>query len=163
MGHKIYISRAGRGLGMPDAYKLIRAAARETLKTQGISGPCEIAVLLTNDEGILRINREFRGIDSATDVLSFPQNMLKPGSFEPDACVRDMDTGRVLLGDMVISLERVVKQGKALGHGSQRELCYLAVHSVLHLLGYDHLDEAQEKTKMREREKLVCRNLGLEG
>ena len=101
------------------------------------------------------VNREFRNVDAPTDVLSFPQNELEPGKFDASACERDMDTGAVLLGDMMISLPRCERQGEEYGHGFKRELMYLTVHSVLHLLGYDHVDEGEMKAQMRQREKAI--------
>ena len=117
--------------------------------------PCLVSVMLTDDEGIRRVNREFRGVDSATDVLSFPLNELQPGSFDPDLCERDLDTGAVLLGDMMLSLPRCEAQGEEFGHGIEREIQYLTVHSILHLLGYDHMDEGAMKEQMRAREKAI--------
>ena len=110
---------------------------------------------LTDAEGIRRVNREFRGIDRETDVLSFPLNDLIPGKFDPEGCERDWDTGAVMLGDMMISIPACEKQGEEFGHGFEREIQYLAVHSVLHLLGYDHVDEGEQKRLMRAREKAI--------
>ena len=94
-------------------------------------------------------------MDSATDVLSFPMNELTPGAFDAAMCERDMDTGAVLLGDMMISVPRCQAQGEEFGHGYEREIMYLTVHSVLHLLGYDHVDEGEMKRAMRAREKAI--------
>lgn len=153
--HEIYVSREKSGLGSNNAAALIKKSICRALEAEGVNVPCIISVMLTDDEGIHRINREFRGVDRATDVLSFPQNELVPGEFDPDACERDMDTGAVMLGDMMISLERCRAQGEELGHGADREICYLTVHSVLHLLGYDHIDEGAQKAQMRAREKAI--------
>ena len=100
-------------------------------------------------------------MDRPTDVLSFPAFDLTPGELpgEEDA---DPATGLVPLGDMVISLERVQAQAKEYGHSNRRELAYLVVHSVLHLLGYDHLDEGPEKARMRAREDAIMGELGIE-
>ena len=161
-GHKIYVTREKRGLDMPRAFCYIRAAAAAALEAEGVDEPCIIYVLLTDDEGIHAINLEYRGVDRATDVLSFPQNAFSPGEFDGAHAERDMETGYVVLGDMVISLPRVRAQGEEFGHGAERELCYLTVHSVLHLLGYDHLDEGPEKKRMRAREKAIMQNLGFQ-
>lgn len=161
MKHRIFVSRDKRGLGHPEAYRLIKKAAKNALEAQGIAVPCEIFVLLTDDEGIHGINYEQRGIDMATDVLSFPQNEMEPGTFCPEECEMDYDTGAVMLGDMVLSLERCAAQGEEYGHGFERELSYLTVHSVLHLLGYDHMDEGEEKRRMRSREDAVMELIGL--
>ena len=152
--HSIEIYREKRGLGFPEAAKLIRRAAKAALRAQGAED-CLISVMLTDDAGIRAINRTQRGIDSATDVLSFPLNELREGDFDPDACEADPETGRLLLGDMVLDLERCARQGEEYGHGFAHELQYLTVHSVLHLLGYDHLDEGARKRAMRAREKAV--------
>ena len=106
MAARISVSRERRGLGHPEARALVLRAAKAALKEQGVDMPCEISVMFTDDEGIREINREFRGIDAATDVLSFPMNELSPGAFDAEACERDPGTGAVLLGDMAISLER---------------------------------------------------------
>ncbi len=161
-GHKIYITRDRRFLGSPEAWRLIKRAVRAALDVEGIDAPCEMFVLLTDDEGIRAINLENRGIDAPTDVLSFPMNESLPGQFDASKAERDMDTGLVLLGDMVVSLERARAQGEEYGHGFAREISYLTVHSVLHLLGYDHMDEGPMKKQMRLREKAVMSTLGPE-
>ena len=159
--HDIVVYRQKRGLGYPDAPKLLRRAAKETLKAEGVRTDCVINIMLTDDAGIRAINLEQRGVDAATDVLSFPLNELTEGAFDPAACEADPETGRLLLGDMVLSLERCAAQGEEYGHGFAREISYLTVHSVLHLLGYDHLDEGARKRRMREREKAIMEVLGL--
>ena len=155
MQHEIYVSREKTGLGHREAAGLIKKAAAMALDAEGIQTPCVISVMLTDDEGIHAVNREFREVDRATDVLSFPLNELSPGKFDPEACERDFDTGAVMLGDMMISLERCESQGEEFGHGFGREIQYLTVHSVLHLLGYDHVDEGEMKKQMRAREKTI--------
>ena len=161
MKHDIYISRDKSGLGSNQAARLIKKAVNAALAAEGISVPCEVDVLLTDDAGIHSINLEFRGIDRPTDVLSFPMNELHPGAFDAELCERNPETGAILLGDMAISLERARAQGEEFGHGEEREICYLTIHSVLHLLGYDHMDEGEDKKLMREHEKAVCRVLGI--
>ena len=155
MEHEISVSREKTGLGHREAAGLIKKAIRRALDAEGIAQPCIINVMLTDDEGIHAVNREFRQVDRATDVLSFPFNELTPGAFDPGACERDLDTGALLLGDMMISLERCAAQGEEFGHGFGREIQYLTVHSVLHLLGYDHVDEGEMKAQMRAREKAI--------
>ena len=155
MQHEIYVSREKTGLGHREAAGLIKKAAAMALDAEGIQTPCVISVMLTDDEGIHAVNREFREVDRATDVLSFPLNELTPGKFDPEICERDFDTGDVMLGDMMISLERCEAQGEEFGHGFGREIQYLTVHSVLHLLGYDHVDEGEMKKQMRAREKAI--------
>ena len=155
MEHEVYVSREKTGLGHREAAGLIKKAVKTALDAEEIDVPCVISVMLTDDEGIHAVNREFRGVDRATDVLSFPLNELTPGEFDPDECERDMDSGAVMLGDMMISLEHCEAQGKEFGHGFGREIQYLTVHSVLHLLGYDHVDEGEMKRRMRAREKAI--------
>lgn len=155
MKHDICISREVRNLGHNNSAACIKKAVNMALDAEGVSVPCIISVVLTDDEGIHRVNREFRDVDRPTDVLSFPMNELTPGKFDADACERDMDTGAVLLGDMMISVPRCEAQGEEFGHGYEREIMYLTVHSVLHLLGYDHVDEGEMKRHMRAREKAI--------
>jgi len=155
MEHEVYISREVVGLGHNESAGLIKKAVNMALEAEGIDVPCIISVMLTDDEGIQTVNRDFRGVDRATDVLSFPLNELVPGEFDEDMCERDMDTGAVMLGDMMISVPRCEAQGEEFGHGYRREIMYLTVHSVLHLLGYDHVDEAEMKAQMRAREKAI--------
>ena len=140
---------------------LIRKVIRTALAAEGVDVPCEVDVLLTNDSGIHEINREMRQVDASTDVLSFPMNELTEGEFDPSVCERDYDADKLLLGDMVLSLERCARQAEEYGHSYARELSYLTVHSVLHLLGYDHLDEGERKRRMRAREDCIMEALGL--
>ena len=139
---------------------LIRKVIRTALAAEGVDFPCEVDVCLTSDHGIHEINREMRQVDAPTDVLSFPAFELHPGEL-PEAEDADPGTGLVPLGDMVISLERVAAQAKEYGHSNRRELAYLATHSVLHLLGYDHLDEGPQKAQMRAREEAILGELGI--
>ena len=153
--HEIAVSREKTNLGHRGAAAAIRSAAELALRAEGIEVPCLISVMLTDGEGIRQVNREYRGVDRETDVLSFPMNELTPGAFDPKLCEHDWETGAVMLGDMMISLPACERQGEEFGHGFDREIRYLTVHSVLHLLGYDHLDEGEEKQRMRAREKAI--------
>lgn len=136
---------------------IIRKCIRETLKAEGIQVPCEINVLVTNDAGIQTINRESRNIDKPTDVLSFPMFQLTAGAPPADWMeYLDPETGLVPLGDMCISLERATAQAEEFGHSVRREVGYLTIHSMLHLLGYDHLDEGEQKRQMRAREEAIA-------
>lgn len=140
---------------------LIRRTIRTALAAEGLTAPCEVDVLLTDDDGIHEINREMRQVDRPTDVLSFPEFELTPGQL-PGPEDADPGTGLIPLGDMVLSMERVAAQAREYGHSKRRELSYLVTHSVLHLLGYDHLDEGPMKAQMRAREEAIMALLGLE-
>lgn len=136
---------------------IIRTCINETLKAEGIAVPCEINVLVTNDEGIQTINKASRKIDKPTDVLSFPMFNLTAGAPPQDwGEYIDPGTGLCPLGDMCISLERAVAQAKEYGHSTKREVGYLTIHSMLHLLGYDHMDEGEQKRQMRSREEAIA-------
>ena len=137
---------------------LIRRVIRTALTAEGMTAPCEVDVLLTDDENIHAINLDMREVDRATDVLSFPVFDLVPGELPDEA---DPETGLIPLGDMVISMEHVAAQAEEYGHSRQRELAYLVTHSVLHLLGYDHLDEGPQKKQMRAREEAILAELGI--
>ncbi|MBQ4641376.1 MAG: rRNA maturation RNase YbeY [Oscillospiraceae bacterium] len=131
-----------------------------TLAVEGITAPCEINVLVTNDQGIRGINLASRQIDNATDVLSFPMFDLVAGD-PPTVWTEyiDPETGLCPLGDMCISLERAIAQAKEFGHSVRREIGYLTIHSMLHLLGYDHLDEGPQKVQMRKREEEIAASI----
>lgn len=143
-----------------DRRAFIRKVIRTALAAEGVDFPCEVDVLITDDEAIHQVNLDMRGVDRATDVLSFPEFDLTPGQL-PEAEDADPGTGLVPLGDMVISWEHVTAQAKEYGHSNRRELAYLVVHSVLHLLGYDHLDEGSQKKQMRAREEAILAQLGI--
>ena len=158
--HSVNILRTRTGLGHPETAGLVKKAICAALDSEGVDRPCRVDVTLTDDETIRNINYEQRGVDRPTDVLSFPMNELQPGQFDTEICEIDMDTGDIFLGDMVISVPRCQVQGEEYGHGYKREVSYLAVHSVLHLLGYDHIDEGEDNRLMRAREEAVMSRLG---
>ncbi len=136
---------------------IIQKCVETVLKEEKVSIPCEINVLVTNDCGIRAINNASRGIDKPTDVLSFPMFSLEPGQLPEDwDAYMDPETEMCPLGDMAISLERAMAQAKEFGHSVRREVGYLTIHSVLHLLGYDHLDEGPQKAAMRSREEAIA-------
>ena len=138
----------------------IRRCIAAALKEEGVNFPCEINVLVTGNDGIQAINDAQRHVNQPTDVLSFPMFSLTPGQLPEDVeAMVDPDTGLVPLGDMVISLDRAMSQAEEFGHGIKRELGYLVIHSVLHLLGYDHLDEGPMKQQMRRREEEIMARL----
>ena len=135
----------------------IKRCVEAALDAEGITALCEINILVTDDIGIHGINKAARNIDRPTDVLSFPMFELEPGNPPADwSGYLDPDTNAVPLGDMVISLERARAQAKEFGHSVKREVGYLTIHSMLHLLGYDHLDEAEMKRQMRAREEAIA-------
>lgn len=140
--------------------KLLERVIPAALSAEGVTVPWEVDVLFTDNEGIHAVNLEQRQVDAPTDVLSFPMLELTPGD-KPTEEDLEPGSGRVALGDMVLNLDRVRSQGEEYGHGPQRELAYLAVHSVLHLLGYDHMDDGAMKAQMRAREEEILSRLGI--
>ena len=160
MKHKISVTEERRGINSPALAAMLRRTVKMALSAEGVELPCEINILLTDDAGIREVNRAMRDIDRSTDVLSFPMFDLVPGE-HPDEWDADPDTGCVPLGDMCISVERAHAQAEEYGHSFEREICYLAVHSTLHLLGYDHLDEGEMKREMRAREEVIMAQLQL--
>ena len=153
---KVYIKDDQHQVKIPVGVRLlIRRCCQAVLTTEGFGHDTEVSVSFVDNKEIRKLNNIYRQKDAETDVLSFPQNELKPGQFDASLCESDPQSGRVLLGDMMISLPRCAAQGKEFGHGFNRELCYLTVHSVLHLLGYDHVDEGEMKAAMRKREKEI--------
>ena len=159
--HYIPITADAPGAANDANCALIRRTIRTALAAEGLTAPCEVDVLLTDDDGIHEINRTMRDVDRPTDVLSFPEFELIPGQL-PGPEDADPGTGLIPLGDMVLSMERVAAQAREYGHSKRRELSYLVTHSVLHLLGYDHLDEGPMKAQMRAREEAIMALLGLE-
>lgn len=157
MDHKINITFDCFTLQSLSVRSIIKKCITETLKAENVHIPCEINVLITGDKGIRAINLASREIDSPTDVLSFPMFTLEAGNPpEGEDSYIDPETGLCPLGDMAISLERAIAQAKSFGHSTRREIGYLTIHSVLHLLGYDHLDEGPQKAQMRTREEKIA-------
>lgn len=160
MKHKIHIVFEQLSLQQFVIKSIIRKCIQAALDAERISVPCEINVLVTDDAGIQIINRTSRDLDKPTDVLSFPMFQLEPGNPPTDWTeFQDPATGMVPLGDMCISLERAIAQAGEFGHSPRREVGYLTIHSVLHLLGYDHLDEAEQKKQMRSREEAIAASI----
>ena len=142
----------------PISYKLkmlIRSAVLATLAYEGYGQVCEVSVTFTDDEGIRAVNKEYRGIDKATDVLSFPLTDFEGGDEPP------MDEPTVSLGDIIISLERAEAQAAEFGHSFEREAAFLCVHSMLHLLGYDHEKSEEDDEDMRRRQREILEAMGL--
>lgn len=132
---------------------LLEQAIKETLDQAEGSEEAEVSLMLVNDQRIHELNRDYRGVDRPTDVLSFA---LQDETDEPDSEFEDE-----MLGDIIISVERAREQAEEYGHSFEREIVYLAVHGTLHLLGYNH-EEENEKLEMRAKEEEVMRTLGLE-
>lgn len=138
----------------------IESVIEYTLKEEKVNMPCEVSVIFVDNEEIREINRENRNINKVTDVLSFPMLEYPEGFVFKDVYLNyefhpsDLDEGNLILGDIVLSLEKSEEQSKEFGHSFLRETAYLTVHSVLHLLGYDHMEE-EEKCIMREREEEI--------
>ncbi len=135
--------------------RLIKKAVRATLECEEFEYDANVSVTFTDNEGIREKNREFRGIDNPTDVLSFPMYDMKNGDMPDTFAPCD-------LGDIVLSLERAAEQAMEYGHSYDRECAFLTVHSVLHLLGYDHVESEAEELEMREHQRTVMKKLGLE-
>ena len=147
-----------------DPEKIIEEIAGYVLDHENCPYESEIDVLITDDDMIREINREQRSIDKSTDVLSFPMIDFRSPSdfngFDERYELFEPDSGELLLGDIVLSAEHVMSQAKEYGHSSDRELAFLVTHSMLHLLGYDHMEE-QEKIEMRKKEENVLEKLNI--
>jgi len=140
----------------------IKRCISGALDQEGVQVPCEVNVLLTDNQGIRAINRDYRQVDRETDVLSFPMFAFEPEAFPEDVSeLLDPGTGLLPLGDMAISMEKVQAQALEFGHSRERELGYLTVHSILHLLGYDHVDEGAMKQQMRRHEEAIMSALDI--
>ncbi len=163
MNVKINISFDHRTLMNVQVTQIIRKCIQTTLSVEKVPVSCEINVLITDDKGIHAINNAMRNVDRPTDVLSFPMFQLTPGEFPKDwSAYLDPETGLCPLGDMAISLERAKAQAGEFGHSVRREVGYLTIHSMLHLLGYDHLDEGPQKALMRAHEEAVISVIDLQ-
>ena len=150
MSNKVLITNDQNVIKIPSGLRiLIRRSCNAVLDFEKLDGPAEISVTVEENNRIQELNLEYRNKDSATDVLSFP--MGENGEYDIDE-----DNGCKILGDIVISMERATEQAELYGHSLQREVAYLTVHSMLHLLGYDHLDEAEQKRQMRAREEAIA-------
>ncbi len=152
---KVIITNDQKSVKIPTGVRLlVRRCCNAVLTFEDFSEPAEISVTFVDDAKIHRLNKEHRNIDKSTDVLSFP--LGENGEYD-----RNLDTGACLLGDIVISVETAVRQAKTYGHTLQREIGFLTVHSMLHLLGYDHVNGGIEAVHMREKEEHVLTELGL--
>lgn len=148
-----------------DAQQIVEQVALEVLDMEQCPYEVQLNVLLTDNAGICTYNREYRGIDRETDVLSFPNlDFGAPGEFEIDedqeADYFDPDTGELILGDIIISVDKVTEQAESYGHSLKREFAFLVAHSMLHLSGYDHM-EPSEAAVMEEKQEKVLGRLGI--
>lgn len=152
---KVIISDDQKAVKVPTGIRLlIRRCCNAVLINENFEGSVEISVRFVDDEEIQRLNLSYRNKDASTDVLSFP--MGENGEYDVN-----LDTGAKILGDIVISLEHAVRQADMYGHSLQREIGFLTVHSMLHLLGYDHEAGGIEQVRMREKEEAILTQLGL--
>lgn len=133
---------------------LVRRCCNAVLRNEKFEGSAEISVRFVNNDEIHNLNKEFRNVDSSTDVLSFP--LGENGEYDINIA-----TGAKMLGDIVISMETAFAQSKEYGHSFEREIAFLTVHSMLHLLGYDHVNGGLEAVRMREKEEMVLAQIGL--
>ncbi len=151
---RVIITDSQKKVRIPTGLRmLIRRACIAVLREEGFKGNAEVSVTFVDNEEIRRLNAQFRDKDAATDVLSFP--MGEDGVYDTN-----LDTGAQILGDVVISMERAMQQAQEYEHSFEREVCYLTVHSMLHLLGYDHMTP-EEKSVMRAKEETVMTQIGL--
>ncbi len=145
---------------------VIEEVVQYTLSEEKVNLEYEISIIFVDNEEIREINMDTREIDKVTDVLSFPMLDYPNGQVFKDVYSKenlapsDFNEGVLILGDMAISIERALEQSIEYGHSFKREVCYLVVHSVLHLLGYDHMEE-KDKVKMREREEYILKNFDI--
>lgn len=152
---KVIISNDQNDIKIPTGVRmLVRRCCNAVLRQENFEGSAEISVTFVNNEQIHKLNLEHRNIDRETDVLSFP--LGENGVYDINH-----DTGAKMLGDIVISIEKAFAQAEEYGHPLQREIAFLTVHSLLHLLGYDHENGGLEAVHMREKEESVLTQLGL--
>ena len=153
---KVLITNRQKDVKIPSGIRLlIRRCCHAVLAAEQFGDSAEVSVSFVNNEQIRQLNNEFRQKDTATDVLSFP--LGQDGVYD-----RNLETGALQLGDIVISIEKAVEQARIYGHSLQREIGFLTVHSMLHLLGYDHESGGLEMVRMREKEESVLSSLGLQ-
>lgn len=152
---RVIIDNKQKNVKIPTGLRmLIRRCCNAVLRMEKFEGPAEISVTFVNNEQIHELNRQYRGKDMPTDVLSFP--MGENGVYDVNH-----DTGAKILGDIVISMEKAVEQAKRYDHSLEREVGYLTAHSMLHLLGYDHETSGLDRVRMREKEEQIMTQLGL--
>ncbi|MBE5840239.1 MAG: rRNA maturation RNase YbeY [Butyrivibrio sp.] len=149
-----------------DIEEIAKKVSQAVLDSEGCTHEVEISLIITDDEGIHEMNRDFRGIDRPTDVLSFPNvSYDEPGDFsvidgEQNVDLLNPDTGNIIFGDIVINEARVRSQALEYGHSQMREFAFLVAHSMLHLCGYDHMEE-DEAAVMEKKQKEILDKLGI--
>lgn len=150
-----------------DYEKLLNEVVKEAIRLEACPYDCEVNITLTDNQGIRTLNQEFRELDVPTDVLSFPMvNYGTPGDFshldtnEARNMYFNLESGELLLGDIVISVERAIEQAVEYGHSVDREIAFLTAHSMLHLMGYDHMEE-EEREVMEQKQEQILQNLGI--
>lgn len=155
MAHKVYITNQQKVVKIPSGLRiLIRRSCNAVLELEHFNDPAEVSVTFVDNEEIARLNKQYRNNPNPTDVLSFP--LGEDGKYD-----KNMETGSLMLGDIVISMEKAVEQANIFGHSLQREVAYLTVHSMYHLLGYDHEADGLQAVHMREKEENALTKLGL--
>ena len=151
----IYFSNNQSEIEITYALKMLaRRAVIASLEYEGFKNDAEVSLTFTDNEGIRALNSEFRGIDKPTDVLSFPLTDYEGSEFP-------FDEPELSLGDIVISLEKAREQADEFGHSFEREVAFLTVHSMLHLLGYDHVNSEEEDLEMRRRQREILERMGI--
>lgn len=152
---KVIICNDQKNVKIPTGIRLlIRRCCHAVLELEGFDSSAEVSIRFVNNEQIKELNAQYRNIDRETDVLSFP--LGENGEYDIN-----MSTGAKLLGDIVISIEKALEQAELYNHALQREIGFLTVHSMLHLLGYDHENGGLEEVRMREKEETVLTQIGL--
>lgn len=152
---RVIITNDQKDVKIPTGLRmLIRRCCNAVLQLEQFPDPAEVNVTFVNNEQIHKLNKQYRNIDAPTDVLSFP--MGENGVYDTNP-----ENGAKMLGDVVISMEKAVEQAERYDHSLSREVGYLTAHSVLHLLGYDHVNGGMDRVRMREKEELVMTQLGL--
>lgn len=154
---KIYYANEQKIVKIPLSLRnLINRVVKSTLENENFKKDAEVSVSFVNNETIHKLNLEYREKDKPTDVLSFP--MTDSDEEEDDI---DLSTGAVMLGDIIISAEKAMEQANEYGHGIEREICFLAVHSTLHLLGYDHETSEDDEKYMNQTQESILQKIGL--
>lgn len=154
---KIYYANEQKIVKIPLSLRsLINRVVKATLENENFKKDAEVSVSFVDNETIHKLNLEYRGKDKPTDVLSFP---MTDGDEEEDDI--DLSTGAVMLGDIIISAEKAMEQANEYGHGIEREICFLTVHSTLHLLGYDHETSEDDEKYMNQTQESILQKIGL--